>query len=202
MSSPRRAICRRRRPVGAARRGVFARADPHDLRVGVGHRDVADRDDRLVVENRLPADAVVHRLPQAARPGRRVNRVGLAGRHREVDEAAALASRADRPELERLGHVGRQGLRAEIGGEERQNERGRGKCSGEPGRTGVPCACDDSLRGKPRGTGDGKGGRSRSGGAGNPGTMRQTVPAGAAGVKTRGRALAGPTGQTRCRIVA
>ena len=119
-------------PVGAARGGVLARADPDDLRIGVGHRDIADRDDGLIVEDRRPADAVVHRLPEAARTGRRVDRVRLLRRHREVDEAAALARRADRAELEGLRHVRRQGLGAEIGGEECENERGRGERAGQP----------------------------------------------------------------------
>ena len=123
-------------PVGAARRGVLARADPDDLRIGVGHGDVADRDDGLVVEDRLPADAVVHRLPEAARTGRRVDRVRLLRRHREVDEAAALARRADRAELEGLRHVRRQGLGAEIGGEECERRARPRRARRPAGRTG------------------------------------------------------------------
>ena len=53
----------------------LARADVDDVRVGRRHGDRADRRDRLVVEDRLPGEAAVARLPDAAR-----GRGGVVGR--------------------------------------------------------------------------------------------------------------------------
>src|SRR5262245_29302499 len=52
----------------AARREGVAGADPHDVRIGRGGRDRADRELVVSVEDRLERRAVVGRLPQSARP--------------------------------------------------------------------------------------------------------------------------------------
>src|SRR5207244_3037124 len=54
-------------PAGGVARVVLARADPDDLRIGRGDRDIANRDGRFAVELVLEGGAAVGRLEQAAR---------------------------------------------------------------------------------------------------------------------------------------
>ena len=55
----------------------FPAADVNDVRIRRGHRQRADRSRRLIVEDRVPGDAVVGRLPHAAVGGGDVEDVGL-----------------------------------------------------------------------------------------------------------------------------
>ena len=81
---------------------TVAGADVEHLRVGVGHRDVADRVDRHIVEDRLPGDAGVGGLPQSAGRSRGVERERLSCRIRRADvhDAAALLGAANGAEVD------------------------------------------------------------------------------------------------------
>ncbi len=114
-------------PVGAARGGRLAGADPHDVWIRGSHGDVTDRDDRLVVEDRRPRNAVVDRLPEPARAGRGVDGGLILFGNGEVDEPAALPAGTNRPERERLEHFRCERLRRDVGGDQQQGERNRAR---------------------------------------------------------------------------
>ena len=84
----------------ADRHGVarprFARAHPHDLRIGRVDRDRADRLHRLLVEHRLERRAAVGRLPDAAARGADVQqRLAVDVAASDGGDAAAHRGRAD-----------------------------------------------------------------------------------------------------------
>jgi hypothetical protein len=73
----------------------FARTDVDDVRIGRGERDVADRGDHVLVEDRRPGRPVVRRLPQTAAGEAQIvgRRVALV--HRDVVDATAHVRRPD-----------------------------------------------------------------------------------------------------------
>ena len=94
--------------VAAVARLRLARADPHDIGVGGGDGDVADREGGLVLEDRRPGEAVVDRLPDVARADADVDRARVAGRDgNRLDAGAGLrrAGRAPPHALEERGRV-------------------------------------------------------------------------------------------------
>ena len=86
--------------AGAERRALavvrLAGADVDDVGVGRRDRDVADRRDRVLVEDRRPGRAVVGRLPDAAGREADVDDRRVALDDRDVVDAAAHVGRADR----------------------------------------------------------------------------------------------------------
>src|SRR5262249_48384013 len=101
----------------------LARADPELVGVGRGHRDRADRG-RLLLEDRLPRQAAVDRLEDAARAGPDVDRVRVAGDAGDRGDAPAARGRADVAELQILEGPGAFGCEGETGGEEETEEGG------------------------------------------------------------------------------
>ena len=99
------------RPVHAiAERGVvawvlLARADVDDLGVRRRQLDRADRDDVLLVEDRLPRRAAVGRFEDAAVGARHVHRVRIAGNPDDHRHAAGLVGGADVTERQALQRV-------------------------------------------------------------------------------------------------
>jgi hypothetical protein len=118
-------------PVGAPGAGGLAGADPDYVRVRGRDGDVTDRDDRLIVEDGHPRNAVVHRLPEASRPGRHVDGGRFELGNRDVDEPPALASRPDSAERERIEHFRPERLSREVGSQ--QQRRQRDHCHGADG---------------------------------------------------------------------
>ena len=79
----------------------LARSDPHH-RIRRRQRDGADRHRCLTLENRLPGDAGVRRLPDAARRSGDVDRVGMARDDGDVDGPATGGGWPNRAPVECL----------------------------------------------------------------------------------------------------
>jgi hypothetical protein len=113
-------------PVAAARVVRLAGAQVEDVRVGARDVEVPDREDALVVEEHLERLPVVLGLPEVARGRGHVENLGLAGGHRDVDEATTLPGRADAAVVEGAQLVLREHLSRRGTGNER-NERRHGR---------------------------------------------------------------------------
>jgi hypothetical protein len=113
--------------VGAAGVVGFTAADEHDVRITLSDGNRADRDDGLVVEDRLERDAAVYGLPQPARACGRIKDPGRRFDDRKVDVAPSLSRRPDLTKANGLVDVGRLG-----GGGNRCGRRGGGHdCDGD-----------------------------------------------------------------------
>src|SRR5436190_5557763 len=104
----------------------LTRPRPHDVRVRWSDGEGADRLHRLVVEDRLPVDAAVRRLPHATRRGARVIRAGVADDARDRRDPVAHRPDVAVAQLAERGGIDLRG-------------RGRGGCR-LPRRPGRPTA--------------------------------------------------------------
>ena len=91
---------------GAAIVGVFARAEPNDVRVSWIDDHAAEGIRRILVEDRCPGITAVHRLPQAPRPYRQVPDVVVARIDLQIGDPAGCQARADTTEFEPLENLG------------------------------------------------------------------------------------------------
>ena len=78
----------------------FAGADPDHIRIRGRDRHRADREHRLLVENRIESDAVVARLEDAARAQPDIEDGRIARIDRDIRDAAAHHRRPDRARLD------------------------------------------------------------------------------------------------------
>ena len=78
----------------------FAGADPHEIRIGLRHGHITDRDQSLILKERREHRAVAGRLPHAAVSGPDIpdRRVGFV--NGEIGNATRHRGRADRPEVQ------------------------------------------------------------------------------------------------------
>ena len=86
--------------IGAAGHEHFTSGDPDDVRVRLRHSHVADRERRLLLEDRRPRRAVVYRLPEIPRSHSDIKRGGLTGGYGYALDPAPLLLRSDCPPFE------------------------------------------------------------------------------------------------------
>src|SRR5207253_10387351 len=86
----------------------LAAADPHEIRIVLRYRDVADRDQSLRLELRLERRAAVRGLPYAAVRGTDVEDRGIRLVDREVRDAPRHRRGTDRSEVQSVERTARR----------------------------------------------------------------------------------------------
>jgi hypothetical protein len=111
-------------PAHVATAHVLASADPYDVGVGRIQGDATHRVGRLVVEDRLPGDAGVLRLPHSPRADRDVPHAAVARADGDVGSPTAHQGGADAAQREAPERLFRHAVVAGRG-------RGRRRCRGK-----------------------------------------------------------------------